>query len=106
MPLIGFSQSIFDKYENIDKVGAVTINQSMIQMVGNLAAFDTSDSEAQDFAEIAQSLKGIKIYMTEDIEMSKDMGATVKQYLNGSTLEELMRVSDSDANVKFYVTGR
>lgn len=103
LPLIGFSQSIFDKYDDMDQVGSVTINQSMIRLAGNIAAFDESDQEAQDFADIAKSLEGIKVFITEDPDISEDMGETVNEYLKSSTLEELMRVKDKDATVKFYV---
>ena len=103
LPLFGLSQSVFDKYDSMDNVGSLTVNQSMIRLAGNIAAFDESDQESQDFADIAQSLEGIKVFMTEDADISEDMAATVKQYLNSSTLEELMRVKDKDATVKFYV---
>ncbi len=103
LPLFGLSQSVFDKYDSMDNVGSITVNQSMIRLAGNIAAFDQSDQESQDFADIAQSLKGIKVFMTEDVDISEDMAATVKQYLKSTTLEELMRVKDKDATVKFYV---
>ncbi len=103
LPLFGFSQSVFDKYDDMDDVGSVTINQSMIRLAGHIAAFDESDEEAQDFADIAQSLKGIKVFITQDPDISEDMGATVAAYLKSSALEELMRVKDRDATVKFYV---
>lgn len=103
LPLFGFSQSVFDKYDAMDKVGAITVNQSMIRLAGSIAAFDESDQESQDFAEIAQSLEGIKVYMTEDVDISEDMAVTVNRYLKSSTLEELMQVKDKDATVKFYV---
>jgi calcineurin-like phosphoesterase family protein len=102
-PVFGFSQSIFDKYEDMDDVGSVTINQNMIRLAGNIAAFDESDQEAQDFADIAQGLEGIKVFITENPDISEDMGEAVRSYLKSSTLEELMRVKDKDATVKFYV---
>ena len=103
LPLFGLSQSVFDKYDSMDNVGSITVNQSMIQLAGNIAAFDKDDQESQDFADIAQSLEGIKVFMTEDIDISEDMAATVKQYLKSTSLEELIRVKDKDASVKFYV---
>ncbi|MGB6151336.1 MAG: DUF4252 domain-containing protein [Pricia sp.] len=103
LPIFGFSQSVFDKYDAMDNVGSVTVNQSMIRLAGNIAAFDESDQESQDFADIAQSLEGIKVFITEDADISQDMAVTVKEYLKSSTLEELMQVKDKDATVKFYV---
>lgn len=103
LPLIGFSQSVFDKYDGMDEVGSVTINQSMIRLAGNIAAFDEDDQESQDFADIAQGLDGIKVFITENADVSADMGETVEKYLKSSTLEELMRVKDKDATIKMYV---
>lgn len=103
LPLFAISQSIFDKYEDMDEVGSVTINKSLIRLAGNIAAFDGDDQEAQDFADISRGLDGIKVFVTEDEDISKDMAKTVKKYLKSSKLEELMRVKDKDVNVKFYI---
>ena len=103
LPLFGFSQSIFDKFEDMDDVASVTVNKSMIRLAGNLAALDDDDRDAQDFKDIAHSLNGIKVFITQDADVSADMGATVKKYLRSSSMEELMRIKDKEANVKFYI---
>lgn len=103
LPLFGISQSIFDKYEDMNEVGSVTVNKGLIRLAGNIASFDENDQEAQDFAEIARGLDGIKVFVTEDEGISKDMAKSVKKYLKSSKLEELMRVKDKDVNVKFYI---
>ena len=59
--------------------------------------------EAQEFMDIAKSLSGLKVFVTEDSGVSADMKATVDKYLKSSDLEELMRVKDKDANMKFYI---
>ncbi|RRQ48228.1 DUF4252 domain-containing protein [Maribacter algicola] len=102
LPLLGFSQSIFDKYENMDHVGSVIVNKGMIDLVSKIGALD-DDDEAREFIEVAKGLQGVKVFMTEDEGVSLDMSKTVKQYLKSSKLEELMRVKDKDVNVKFYV---
>lgn len=103
LPSLGFSQSIFDKYEEMENVGSVIVNKSMIDLVSSLGAMDEADKEAQEFLEIAQGLEGIRVFMTEDKNASADMLATVSTYLKSSKLEELMRVKDKDTNVKFYI---
>ncbi len=103
LPTMGFSQSIFDKYEDMDNVGSVIVNKSMIDLVSSLGALDKADEEAQEFLEIAKGLQGIRVFMTEDQRASTDMMATVNSYLKSSKLEELMRVKDKDAHVKFYI---
>lgn len=102
LPSIGFSQSIFDKYEDMDNVGSVIVNKGMIDLVSKIGEFD-DDEETREFVEVAKGLQGVKVFMTEDQNVSLDMSKTVKQYLKNSKLEELMRVKDKDVNVKFYV---
>lgn len=102
LPSLGFSQSIFDKYEDMDNVGSVIVNKGMIDLVSKIGALD-DDAEAREFVEVAKGLQGVKVFMTEDEGVSLDMSKTVKQYLKSSKLEELMRVKDKDVNVKFYV---
>jgi hypothetical protein len=102
LPALSFSQSIFDKYEDLDNVSAVVVNQSMFRLLSNIDV-EVDDPEAKDFMDIAQSLKNLKVFITEDAEISKDMMETMDQYLKSAKLEELMRVKDKDANVKFYI---
>jgi len=100
-PLLGFSQSIFDKYEDMDHVAAVTINKGLIDLVSSVDI--EGDAETEEFIELAKGLQGIQVFITEDKKVSADMRSTVKRYLKSSSLEELMRVKDTDVNVKFYV---
>jgi hypothetical protein len=102
LPLAGFSQSIFDKYEDMDEVGAVIVNKGMIDLLTTIGSLD-NDDDTKDFVEMAQGIKGIKVFMTEDKGIADEMSKTVKKYLKSSSLEELMRVKDKDVNVKFYI---
>lgn len=102
LPVFGFSQSIFDKYEDMDHVGSVIVNKGMIDMVSKIGGL-SDDAEAREFMEVARGLQGVRVFMTEDLDISADMSETVKNYLKGSKLEELMRVTDKNVNVKFYV---
>ena len=102
LPFLAFSQSMFDKYENMDNVGTVIVNRGMIDLLSTIGnAVD--DQETQDFVEAAKGINGIKVFITEDKAVSTQMSTSVKKYLKSSSLEELMRVKDKDVNVKFYV---
>lgn len=98
----GFSQSMFDKYEDLDNVSAVVVNSSMFRLLSNIDV-EVDDPEAQDFMDIAKSLKNLKVFITEDKSISADMMSTMNKYLKSNSLEELMRVKDKEANVKFYI---
>lgn len=101
-PLLGSAQSIFDKYEEMDEVSSVIVNKNMFELLMKMDV-DVDDPEAKEFMDIAKSLSGVKVFVTEDKAVSADMKATVDRYLKSSSLNELMRVKDKDANVKFYI---
>lgn len=102
LPLCGFSQSLFDKYEELDDVTSVVVNQSMFNLLAKIDV-EVDDPEAQDFVDIATSLKSLKVFTTDNESIGADMKASVSGYLKKSSLTELMRIKDKDANVKFYI---
>lgn len=102
MPLTGISQSLFDKYEDLDNVTAVVVNRSMFNLLSKIDV-EVDDPEAQDFMDIAKSLNNLKVFITEDKGVSADMLKSMNTYLKTAKLEELMRVKDKDANIKFYI---
>ncbi|CAM4236746.1 DUF4252 domain-containing protein [Zobellia nedashkovskayae] len=102
LPVMGFSQSLFDKYEDLDEVSAVVVNRSMFNLLSKIDV-EVDDPEAKDFMDIAKSLNNLKVFITEDKSISTDMKLSVEKYLKSAKLEELMRVKDKDANVKFYI---
>ena len=97
-----FAQSIFDRFEDLPEVSSVIVNKNMFNLLVKMDV-DTDDPEAKEFMDIAKSLSGLKVFITEDEKVSADMKATVDKYLKSADLEELMRVKDKDANVKFYI---
>lgn len=103
LPAFGISQSIFDKFEDSDKIGTVIINNQMLKLVATMAAAGEPDEEAQEFMDLAKSVKGIKVFVSEDKGASEEMASTVKQYVRKASLEEMMRIKDEDTNVRFYV---
>lgn len=102
VPLAGFSQSLFDKYEDLDNVTSVVVNKSMFNLLSKIDV-EVDDPEAKDFMDIAQSVNSLKVFTTDDKEVGADMLVSVNKYLKSASLEELMRIKDKDANVKFYI---
>lgn len=102
LPLLGFSQKAFEKFENSDKIGSVTINKAMMGIVASMSA-DEKNQEARDFIELAKSIDNIKVFVSEDAGASAEMSTTAKQYIKRASLESLMKVKDDDSHVDFYV---
>ncbi len=102
VPLTGFSQSLFDKYEDLDNVTSVVVNKSMFNLLSKIDV-EVDDPEAKDFMDIAQSVNSLKVFTTDDKDVGADMLVSVNKYLKSASLEELMRIKDKDANVKFYI---
>ena len=99
---VSFGQGIFDKFEDVDGVTSVVVNQKMYKMLATMG-IDLDDPDAQEFVNMAKNITGFKVFTTGDEKISADMNATVKSYLKKSDLEELMRIKDGEQNVFFYI---
>ena len=101
-PAMTFGQSIFDKYEDMENVASVIVNQKMFNMIATID-IDLDDDEAQEYLDMVKKITGLKVFTTDSESVSADMKATVNKYLKSSQLDELMRIKDGDQTVKFYV---
>lgn len=102
MPVFAGAQSIFDKYEDVDGVTSVVVNQKMFSMIASMG-ISTDDPEAQEYLDMVKKITGMRVFTTADPKVSADMLATVNGYLKSSSLQELMRIKDGEQNIKFYV---
>lgn len=102
MPLMGFGQSIFDKFEDMEGVTSIVVNQKMFNMLVDMQ-INVDDPEAQEMVDMAKSITSLKVLTTDLEDISADMMKSVNKYLNNNKLEELMRIKDGDQTIKFYV---
>ena len=102
IPVAGFSQSLFDKYEDLDDVTSVVVSKKAFELLAKMD-IEVDDPDAQDFMDIATSVNSLKVFTTDNESIGADMKVSVGKYLKSASLTELMRVKDKDANVKFYV---
>ncbi|MBC9794820.1 DUF4252 domain-containing protein [Sinomicrobium sp. FJxs] len=100
LPALGFSQAVFDRFEAMDDVSAVIVNQNMFKLFSRIEA---DDPEAKEFMEMVKTLKNLKVFSTSNKNIAREMQSTMGQYIQSSSLEELMRVKDENSNVKFYI---
>lgn len=102
VPFATNAQSMFDKFEDMDGVTSVVVNQNMFKLLAKLDV-ETEDKEAQDYLNMIESLTSLKVLTTEDGTISNQLKAEVDNYLAKSDLQELMRIKDGDQLVKFYI---
>lgn len=102
LPILGFSQDIFDKYSENNDVTYVAMQPKMFQMLAKMS-ISTDDPESKDFFSLVNSITSFKVITTESATISKDLDSWVSKKLSAATYQELMRVRDGDSNVKFYV---
>ena len=102
LPFVSFSQSLFDKFEDLDGVTAVVVNKSMFNLLSKIDV-NVDNPDTKDFISIAKTIKSLKFFTTEDKEISAEMKTSVTKYLDTASLEELMRVEDKDMKIEFYI---
>ncbi|MCO4821725.1 MAG: DUF4252 domain-containing protein [Flavobacteriaceae bacterium] len=101
-PVMSFGQSIFDKFEDMEGVTSVVVNQKMFSMLANIE-INTDDAETQEYIDMIKNISSLKVLTTGDAKIAAEMNAKVDSYLASSSLDELMRIKDGDQTVKFYV---
>jgi len=99
-PLVSFSQSLFEKYEDLDDVTTVVVTKSAFRLMGKIGG---DSKEAKEYIEDVRNLDNLAIYTTSDPSIAAKMKADVKKYLKTDNLSELFRVKDKNGNVKIYV---
>ena len=98
--ITGYSQT-FEKYDTMKNVDAVVMTSKMFKLLSKVD-LSSSDPEAQQYLNLIDNLKEIRIYTTNQSAIRSQMASDVSSYLNKGSLDELMRVSEGGRNIKFY----
>lgn len=96
----GYSQN-FEKYDSMKDVDAVVMTSKMFKLLSKVD-LSSSDPEAQQYLDLIENLNEIRIYTSNQSAVRSQMATDVNSYLNKSSLDELMRVSENGNNIKFY----
>lgn len=97
-----FAQSGLDKYDGQDGVTSIVVNKKMFQMMGSVKV-DANDKETQQYLSLMKKLDNLRVFTTTSAKIATDMKLAADKYMKTAGLEELMRVNDSDKNVKIWV---
>ncbi len=95
-----FAQSIFDKFDDNDKITAVIVNKKMFELMGKV---ETKDKDSKEYINLVKKLDNLRVFVTTDDKLSNDMKATADKYLKTNAMEELMRINEKGKSVKIYV---
>jgi uncharacterized protein YdeI (BOF family) len=98
---LSFAQGVFDKYEDNPSVQSYIVNKTMFQMMSKVKA-DSKDKEVQQYFNLLKKLDDLKVFTTASAKVGIDMKATVNTYLKSNPLDELMRVTNNNRNVRIY----
>jgi len=92
------AQSPFDKFEDIEGVTSVIVNQKAFSLMSKIGS--ESDDE---YLNMIKNIESLKVYATDNAQVAIQMENAAKSYLKTANLEELMRVKDEGSNVTIYV---
>lgn len=94
------AQSVFDKFEDQEKIKAVIVNKKMFSL---LSKMEVKDKETQQYVNLIKKLDNLKVFVTNSDLKAAEMKNTADKYLKTAALEELMRVNEGGKSVKIYV---
>ena len=97
-----FAQSVFDKYDGEDGVNAIVVNKKMFQMMASVKV-DANDKETQQYLNLIKKLDNLKVFSTQNPKIATEMKSNVDKYLKTAGLEELMRINDTEKNLKIWI---
>lgn len=100
LSLNGFTQN-FEKYESMKDVDAVIMTSKMFKLLSKVD-LASNDPEAQQYLDLIDNLKEIRIFTTNQPLIRSQMAADVSSYLKKTSLDQLMRISEDGKNIRFY----
>jgi len=103
IPLSSFSQSIFDKLEDMKGVSSVVVNKDAFELLSKFNT-DVKDQAELKVFEMAKELNELKVFLTDQPEISATITNMVSTAVKKKNLTELMRVKDEASQVKIYVS--
>ena len=63
-PIVGYSQGIFDKFEDENDVTAVIVTKNMFKLLAEID-IESDDPEVKEYMEMVNNLENIKIFIAE-----------------------------------------
>ena len=102
LPLIGFSQTFFEKYEDEEGVTSFFASKETFKLLKGMDV-DSSDPEVKEFFQMIENLEAVKMITTDRSDLAKKFQGLSEKHITDQGLKELMRVNDDGKKVKFYI---
>ncbi|PZW37763.1 uncharacterized protein DUF4252 [Mesonia algae] len=100
-PIFSNAQSKFERYEKMRDVNAMVITSNMFKLLAEID-LDSDDPEMQQYINLIENLKDIKVISTENTSIGAEMKKDFDSHINSGSLEKLMSFKDDNKNVQFY----
>lgn len=94
-----FAQSVFDQFEGLPSVNAVSINKKMFDLMSKVK-LDTSDKETLQYMNLIKKIDNLKVYRTQNNHIAIQMRLTAEKYAKTAGLEELMNTNEGGNKVQ------
>lgn len=94
-----FGQSVFDQFEGIEGIEAVSINKKMFELMSKVK-LDTSSKETQQYMSLIKKIDNLKVYRTQNERIATQMRLTAEKYAKTAGLINLMTTNEGGKKVE------
>ncbi|MFP9098589.1 DUF4252 domain-containing protein [Flavobacterium sp. RHBU_24] len=102
MPLAGFAQSEFEKFQNVAGIESVAISGSFFDMADSFKA-EAKDEKAKKYLDMIKDVDNFKILSTSEEKHIKSLKKAMASYLKKDRLEPMFSVNGDGAKFQLFV---
>jgi len=102
LPLAGFAQSEFEKFQNVAGIESVAISGSFFDMADSFKA-EAKSEKAKKYLEMIKDVDNFKILSTSEEKHIKSLKKAVASYLKKDRLEQMLSVNSDGAKFQVFV---
>lgn len=92
----------FKDFESNKLVTFMEMGPEVLQLLGSTNLMDDKIPNYDKISEQLKEVKKLKLYMTEDTSVGKDLSKIIQKLKKENKIEEMLSIKDSGDNVQFY----
>ena len=97
-------KSIYQKYSDCEKVGAVYISPAMFRLIGQIPDLEVEDEDI-NLTPIIKSLKGLYLINSENPDIRESVIKDVERFVDSDAYELLMEAKEEGETVRIFTMG-